>query len=71
MPVILDNVKLDIDEVKTVMISDIGEYPASGGYSRLISIYTETSSDRRPRLELLLTSMDRATLEIVTPPQLF
>lgn len=71
----VDRQFLSIDDVKSIVISDIVADEAGLVYVRLVQIYVDPISDttRRPVLELTLrggdqTTGDKTALEITTPP---
>lgn len=70
MTVLFERTTLGIDEVKQLTVSDIVEDPNSGGFVRIISVLTATSGNV-PVVELRLSAMEKAKLEITTPPQEF
>lgn len=64
------NLKINVDGLKQVVVSEIVEDSDYGGYARTLYFYDQDSSvaARRPVLEVMLRDTVKDNLELTTPP---
>lgn len=64
------HLKLKVDALKQVVVSDIVEDSDYGGYARTIYFYDQDSSvaARSPVLEVTIRDTSKDNLEMTTPP---